>query len=87
VNLYKITLDFAIETAYLAGKQTLSHFQTGIRADIKTDGSPVTLADRQAEELMRGRIEKAFPGHAIVGEEFGLREAVWQQPPLADRSD
>jgi histidinol-phosphatase len=68
-------LDFAIETAYLAGKQTLSQFQTGIRADIKTDGSPVTLADRQAEELMRGRIEKAYPGHAIVGEEYGLREA------------
>jgi histidinol-phosphatase len=67
-------LDFAIETAYLAGKFTLSYFQTGIIADMKTDGSPVTQADRRAEELIRGRIEKSYPQHAIVGEEFGAQE-------------
>jgi histidinol-phosphatase len=68
-------LDFAIETAYMAGKLTLGYFQTGIHADTKSDGSPVTQADRKAEELIRSRIEKAFPKHAIVGEEFGMQES------------
>ena len=68
-------LDFMTETAYLAGRKTLAYYQTGIQADYKADNSPVTLADRQSEELIRARIEKRFPGHAIVGEEFGLKES------------
>ncbi len=64
-------LDFAVETAYLAGKITLGYFQAGVQADTKTDGTPVTVADRKVEEFIRGRIEKAYPGHAIAGEEFG----------------
>ncbi len=67
-------LDFLTETAYLAGRKTLAFFQTGVQADYKADRTPVTLADRQAEELIRGRIEKRFPGHAIIGEEFGRQE-------------
>ena len=49
------TLDFLTETAYLAGRSTLAYFQTGVRADYKADRTPVTLADRQAEELIRAR--------------------------------
>ena len=68
-------LDFATETAYLAGRLTLAYFQTGVRADFKGDDSPVTIADRKAEELIRGRIEKRYPGHAIIGEEYGEQGA------------
>jgi histidinol-phosphatase len=68
-------LDFLTETAYLAGRSTLAHFQTGVQADYKADRTPVTKADRQAEELIRGRIERYFPGHAIIGEEFGVKES------------
>ncbi len=64
-------LDFAVETAYLAGKISLGYFQAGVQADTKTDGSPVTIADRKVEEFIRGRIEKAYPQHAIAGEEYG----------------
>ena len=64
-------LDFATETAYLAGRLTLGYYQSGLRPDIKGDGSPVTVADRLAEELIRGRIEKRFPQHAVLGEEYG----------------
>ncbi len=64
-------LDFAVETAYLAGKITLGYFQADVQVDVKTDGSPVTIADRKVEEFIRGRIEKAYPGHAIAGEEYG----------------
>ena len=68
-------LDFAIETAYDAGRLTLGHFQTGIQADYKLDNSPVTVADKLAEELVRSRIEKKFPKHAIWGEEFGEKDS------------
>jgi histidinol-phosphatase len=68
-------LDFAVETAYLAGRLTLGYYQTGVRPDIKMDSSPVTVADRQAEKLIRGRIEKRFARHAIVGEEYGVKES------------
>jgi histidinol-phosphatase len=64
-------LDFAMETAWLAGRMTLGYFQTGLRPDMKEDQSPVTVADRQAEDLIRARIEKEFPGHPILGEETG----------------
>ena len=67
-------LSFLTETAYLAGRSTLAYYQTGVQADYKADRTPVTLADRQAEQLIRGRIEQRFPGHAIVGEEFGTQE-------------
>jgi myo-inositol-1(or 4)-monophosphatase len=67
-------LNFLTETAFLAGRSTLAYYQTGVQADYKADRSPVTKADRQAEELIRGRIEKCFPHHAIVGEEFGVKE-------------
>ncbi len=65
---------FAAETAYLAGRLTLGYFGTNLSPDYKADDSPVTVADRLAEELIRGRIEKAYPQHAIVGEEFGVTE-------------
>jgi myo-inositol-1(or 4)-monophosphatase len=67
-------LDFATETAYLAGRLTLGYFQTGVRPDFKPDDSPVTVADRMSEQLIRQRIEARFPEAAIVGEEFGRQE-------------
>jgi myo-inositol-1(or 4)-monophosphatase len=70
-NSYRRELDFAMEAAYLAGRVTLGFFQTGIQPDLKADESPVTKADRMAEELIRSRIEEAFPSCAILGEEFG----------------
>ena len=64
-------LQFAIETTFEAGRLTLAYFQTGIEPEFKEDNSPVTVADRRAEEHIRHRIESQFPGHNIVGEEFG----------------
>lgn len=64
-------LDFATDLAYRAGRITLGYFNTGIRPDYKADDTPVTAADRAAEQFIRAEIEKAYPGHAIVGEELG----------------
>ncbi len=46
-------------------------FLSGAKVDIKSDASPVTRADRGAEEAMRALIERHYPGHGILGEEFG----------------
>jgi myo-inositol-1(or 4)-monophosphatase len=73
-NYLQNYLEFAIETAWQAGRLTLGYFQTGILPDFKGDFTPVTIADQEAETLIRGRIEKQFPGHAIVGEEHGTAE-------------
>jgi len=77
MDSYKLAdlLDFITETAYLAGRLTLGYFQTGVHTDFKSDDTPITVADRKAEEFIRGRIEKSYPDHAIVGEEYGLKES------------
>src|SRR4030095_7881363 len=51
------------------------YYQTGIQPDFKSDDTPVTVADKKSEELIRARIEKQFPKHEILGEEFGQRAA------------
>ena len=64
-------LNFAKQLAYRAGRITLSYYNKGIHYDRKKDESPVTAADRATEQFIRGEIEKAYPSHAIVGEEYG----------------
>jgi myo-inositol-1(or 4)-monophosphatase len=71
-NPYREHLDFATDLAFRAGKLTLGYYQSGVRPDFKADDTPVTAADRLAEELIRGEIEKRYPQAAIVGEEFGV---------------
>jgi histidinol-phosphatase len=68
-------LDFITQTAYRAGRITLGYYQTGLRPDFKPDDTPVTAADRASEEFIRGEIGKQYPGHAILGEEFGEKAA------------
>jgi histidinol phosphatase-like enzyme (inositol monophosphatase family) len=64
-------LIFAVEVAWRAGRATLSHFRSGIAAELKEDRSPVTEADRAAERAARKLIQQRFPRDGIVGEELG----------------
>jgi histidinol phosphatase-like enzyme (inositol monophosphatase family) len=64
-------LSVAIEVARAGGEKTLAHFNRGVAIEEKTDGTPVTVADREAEAAMRAVIARRFPGHAILGEEEG----------------
>ncbi len=60
-------------------------FLSGTAVDIKSDASPVTRADRGAEEAMRALIERRYPGHGIVGEEFGVKHGAryrWVLDPV-----
>lgn len=64
-------LEFATSLAREAGDVTLGYFGGVVDSDAKGDGSPVTIADKEAERLIRGRIESRFPDHSILGEEYG----------------
>jgi len=64
-------LQFAINVAQLAGNSTLKWFQNrDLDVDDKADGSPVTAADRHAEQVAREEISRRFPEDGIVGEEY-----------------
>jgi histidinol phosphatase-like enzyme (inositol monophosphatase family) len=63
--------EFAADLAWQAGKLTLRYYQTGITPEMKSDDSPVTIADRESERLMRRLIEASYPTHSILGEEEG----------------
>jgi len=67
--------EFAADLAWQAGKLTLRYFQTDLTTEFKDDQSPVTIADRQAERLMREMIEARYPSHSILGEEEGETRA------------
>jgi histidinol-phosphatase len=62
-------LDAVTTVARLAGAEALSHFRSALQVQTKADGSPVTLADQQAERVARAWIEQHFPEDGIVGEE------------------
>ena len=47
-------------------------YRAGVATDSKADASPVTVADRTAEQVMRAVLSQRFPDHGILGEEFGL---------------
>jgi len=63
---------FALSLAAAASRETLKYFRTSeFQVERKSDRSPVTLADKQAEQVVRGMVSESFPSDAILGEEFG----------------
>lgn len=62
------------------------YFRKQIDVDSKSDNSPVTIADKKSEEVMRNLIQKEFPEHGIIGEEFGQENSdadfVWVLDPI-----
>ena len=78
---------FMTELARASGEFIRPHFgDHSLAVETKGDASPVTLADRGAEELMRAMIVKKFPAHGIIGEELGNDRAdaefVWVLDPI-----
>ncbi len=55
-----------------AGAAIRPYFRAGLAVERKLDASPVTVADRSAEQAMRAVLSGRFPDHGILGEEFGL---------------
>ncbi len=80
-------LKFAVAIAQEAGDITLKYFRRDdLKVDRKSDASPVTIADREAEQYLRERIAKRYPGDAIFGEEFGHQSGstvyTWTLDPI-----
>jgi histidinol phosphatase-like enzyme (inositol monophosphatase family) len=79
-------LPFAHRLADAAAAVVRPYFRAPIAVDHKADTSPVTVADREAEQAMRALIRATYPEHGIEGEEFGLERAdapfVWCLDPI-----
>jgi histidinol-phosphatase len=78
-------LQLAFDVADGAAEVALLHFQAGVSATLKTDGTPVTEADRAVERLLRERLSKARPEDAFLGEELGqlgASDRVWILDPI-----
>lgn len=65
-------LEFARKLAEAADRISMKYFSKDPETSMKADGSLVTIADREVEAMIRGRIQEAFADHAILGEEGGL---------------
>lgn len=68
---YKEYAQFAEQLADKAREVSLRYFRQQLDIDIKSDESPVTIADRETEQCIRGLIEKHYPEHGFFGEESG----------------
>ena len=67
-------LDAAREVARIAGEASHGYYRSSLTVEAKQDGSPVTKADRDAEQAARAWITARFPDDAILGEEFGATD-------------
>lgn len=80
-------LSAMISIARAAGEHTLRYFGSAdLNVDAKSDDSPVTVADREAEQLVRREIQSAFPEDTVQGEEFaetaGKSDYRWVVDPI-----
>jgi histidinol-phosphatase len=78
-------MDAAVDAARTAGEIALKYYRSTFDVSLKSDQSPVTQADREAEEAIVGILTRAFPDHGVLGEEFGARgggQARWIVDPI-----
>jgi histidinol-phosphatase len=85
MNLLEVK-DAALSFMKPAKAEVLKWYRGQFSVDLKDDQSPVTIADRNAEEILRKKISQHFPEHGIIGEEFGSHkpdaEWVWTIDPV-----
>jgi len=85
MNLEK-EISLAGRLAEAAAQAIRPHFRSAVESDKKSDDTPVTIADRKAEEVMRRILKAEAPGDGIVGEEFGTEEGTsgrsWVLDPI-----
>jgi histidinol phosphatase-like enzyme (inositol monophosphatase family) len=77
---------FANTVADAARRTSLRYFRAGPELHIKADGSPVTVADRETEQVIRDLLTQSYPRHGVFGEEFGWtpsdRPYTWIVDPI-----
>ncbi len=78
-------LEAAVAAARAAGKVALTYYRGGFEVTLKPDLTPVTQADREAEQVIVETLRRAFPGDGFLGEEFGeqgARDRRWIIDPI-----
>lgn len=80
-------LEAVAEVARIAGDVALRHFRRDVAVEWKADGSPVTIADREAEQAARDWIGRRYPSHDILGEEQGETRAAGTHRWIVDPID
>lgn len=77
---------FAEALAAEAGQKALGYFRRSLDIELKPDESPVTIADKAVESLIRQRLAATYPDHGILGEEHGTERLdsshVWIVDPI-----
>ncbi len=68
-------IEAARKAAEQSAKLALRHQAAGVRAETKSDDSPVTVADKECEKLIARALEEAFPEDGILGEEGAQKES------------
>ncbi|MCI0331233.1 MAG: histidinol phosphate phosphatase [candidate division Zixibacteria bacterium] len=81
----KNALELAEKAVLKAGKAALRYFRQGVSAQRKSDGTPVTKADKETEVILIETLQKGMPGCGFLGEEFGEqgpKERRWIIDPI-----
>lgn len=65
-------LSFALDVCRRAGELAVQYQKQGVSSKMKADNTPVTVADRECEQLIRQSIARTFPDDDILGEEEGV---------------
>lgn len=77
---------FIAELSEEAAKEILPHYGPDVEIERKSDATPVTLADQNAEKRIREILASRYPDHGIIGEEYGSEredaEFVWVLDPV-----
>lgn len=87
-EVLKQALDVAKQAALKAEAIIKKHYQRDqFKTEIKADETPVTIADKESEQIIRAEITRHFPDHGIYGEEFGRSdneesEFLWLIDPI-----
>lgn len=79
-------LETALTAARAAAQVALGYYRGEFEIELKEDQTPVTVADRKAEDIIRSTLLEAFPDHGFYGEESGKRQAdaeyLWLVDPI-----
>ena len=86
MNDPKHLLDFAVSVAHDAGEIMCKYFAlTDKHIETKQDSSPVTIADKEINQLLIDRVRQTFPDHGVLGEEQSYNEdrrELWVCDPI-----
>lgn len=83
---YAELLEEVVGITEAASRLALSYFRQPILIEMKENMTPVTVADKKTEEMIRVELERRFPDFGILGEEFGevskKSDLVWTIDPI-----